>query len=176
MDTCVSSTPRHQTQLADSQNQIVRRDEATLAIRQELPDAYRLGTRLARAVTENSITCRAAARQAINEVLRIGFEFTDGSIDLETELLEIPPEIDWTVDKRPDWLPGESIRAKCEIGLAMARAGADSTSEVIISTSMTGQMQASFTLPDRRPALPKSSRVADTALFFARTWRQISWN
>jgi hypothetical protein len=133
---------------------IVRQGDHILAIRSHLPDVHALAQSMAVSVTSEPLRDAESARRLIDAVVTLSFEYTDGGIDLEDELIHIEPQTDWNRDKHPEWLKGQPIQAKCEIGRAMAKVAADSNSECFLS-DFAGPVFASFTLPDGSTSQPQ---------------------
>ena len=123
---------------------IVRYQDSLLAIRPHLPEVYALGERLESAIRDNPPVSREAVRLAVDAALKESFEFCDENLDIDKELFEVAPEVAWSEDKHPEWLSGLSPKAKCEIGVAMAVAGANSTARYELSYAPSGKVRVRF--------------------------------
>ena len=77
-------------------------------------------------VRKNHLTTAESIRSAVDEALKLSFESCDDPLDLDEELFEPPMKVAWDQDKYPDWLQGHSVREKSEVGVAMAKVGAQS--------------------------------------------------
>lgn len=117
-------------------------------IQTSLPQIAARARDLATIVRECPPVDRASTKQAIDAVLELAFQKTDGGIDLEQDLLEVPPNISWEPDKHLDWLPRLSSQTKCEVGVAMAKTGAPTESRWELSYNPAGGVHVRFQLPD----------------------------
>jgi len=132
----------------DGGRSIVRTDDPFLPISVGLPEICRLGEQLAESVRTSPPTSGQGARKAIDDALRLSFDFTEDPLDFGSELVEVQPSIDWTVDKYPQWLPFQSVQGKCEVGVALARTGAGNRSTYELSYAPSGHIIVSFSRED----------------------------
>lgn len=95
-------------------------------VKRNLPEIFGRATGLAEAVSNNFPADRESALKAIDSVLEQSFAFTDPDLDYASHLPYVELAVNWERDKTPDWLKGQPVRAKCEIGVVMARLGATS--------------------------------------------------
>ncbi len=117
-------------------------------VSRNLPEIFSLAKGMAQSVLDHFPTDRSSARIAIDQILRSSFAFTDPGLDFESHLIHVEPEINWEMDKNPGWLTGQSVRAKCEIGVAMATVGATSADTPVLNRENTGPILVSFNRPD----------------------------
>lgn len=117
-------------------------------VSRNLPEIFSLAKGMAQSVLDHYPTDRSSAKIAIDQILRDSFAFTDPGLDFESYLIHVRPEINWEMDKNPGWLKGQSVRAKCEIGVAMATVGATSADTPILNRENAGPIQVSFSRPD----------------------------
>lgn len=137
-------------------------------VKRNLPEVFRMAESFAQTISDSFPTDRATGLRAVDEVLRVAFAFTDPGLDYEGQLIYVEPKIDWEMDKREDWLTGQSMRAKCEIGVAMARLGATSEDTPVLNRKNDlielcckrpdGTVTAS--LPLRHAVMPPNSQLA----------------
>lgn len=132
-----------------------------LAARSHLPEVFDLASNFALAVQDNQPEDRVSAKRAIDHVLHLGFGYTDGEIDLDRELIVVEPRIAWDIDKHPEWMPGLPLKAKCEVGAAMARSGSPTESRWELSYAPTGGVQIRFQLSDRSFTEPTKLTAID---------------
>lgn len=116
-------------------------------VKRNLPEVFATASGLAEAVSNSFPSDRDSALKAIDSVLGQSFAFTDPGLDYSANLLYVEPEVDWEMDKTPDWLKGQPVRAKCEIGVTMARLGATSADTPVLSRTGNSLMEA-FRRPD----------------------------
>ncbi|MCC7103327.1 MAG: hypothetical protein IT206_09660 [Fimbriimonadaceae bacterium] len=117
-------------------------------VSRNLPEIFSLAKGMAQSVLDHFPTDRGAARIAIDQILRSSFAFTDPGLEFESHLIHVEPEINWEMDKSPGWLTGQSVRAKCEIGVAMATVGATSADTPVLNREDRGPILVSFKRPD----------------------------
>ncbi len=117
-------------------------------IRRNQPALYVLAEDLATAVLDSKPEDRGSTKRAVDEVFRLAFAHTDPDMDYESELLEVEPAINWEFEKNNGWLTGLSPRAKCEIGVAMAKLGANNSHTPVLHREDSGPVTVHFTLPD----------------------------
>lgn len=104
-------------------------------VKRNLPEIFSTASGLAQAVSDSFPVDGLSAVKAIDSVLEQSFAFTDPGLDYESQLLYVEPLVDWEMNKTPDWLHDQPVRAKCEIGVAMARLGATSADVPILSAN-----------------------------------------
>lgn len=158
------------TLVEESRNRLpVRLADLFPVVSQNLPEIFSLAKGMVQSVLDHFPTDRTTARIAIDQILRGSFAFTDPGLDFESHLIHLEPEINWEMDKNPGWLTGQSVRAKCEIGLAMATVGATSADTPVLNREKTGQILVSFNRPDgsssegiplEHAAMPPDPRIA----------------
>lgn len=134
--------------LLDEGNSHILCSQTATLVQSHLPDVHRLANAFKEAVQSSPPTCGESARTAIDQVLTHAFAYTDGGIDLTAELLEVKPEPFWEFDKHPEWLPGVSVKGKCEVGVAMARHGVASNMGAQFERHPNGQVKVRFQTPD----------------------------
>lgn len=117
-------------------------------VSRNLPEIYSLARGLAQSVLDSFPIDRNTAKAAIDQALWIGFSYTDPGLDIESHLIHVEPEVNWSIDKFPDWLSGQPVRAKCEIGVAMATVGATSADTPMLHRENEGPVTVSFSRPD----------------------------
>ncbi len=122
--------------------------QTSALVKSQLPDVHRLANVFRDAVRNSPPTCAESAKRAIDQVLSAAFEYTDGGIDLASELFEYKPEPSWEFDKHPEWLRGVSVRGKCEVGIAMARNGVSSEMGAQFERQEDGRIKVRFQTPD----------------------------
>lgn len=133
--------------LAEHSSTVLCSQTAAL-VQSQLPDVYRLANLFKDAVQNSPPTCAQSVRSAIDQVLTAAFEYTDGGIDLVSELFEFKPEPCWDHDKFPEWLPGVSVKGKCEVGVAMARLGVASDKGALFERQENGRIKVRFQTPE----------------------------
>jgi len=122
--------------------------QTSALVESNLPDVFRLANVFRDAVRDHPPTCAESLRLAIDQVLTAAFDYTDGGIDLASELFELKPEPCWDHDKFRDWLPGLSVRGKCEVGIAMARSGVKPEDSLLFQRQEDGRITLRFRTPD----------------------------
>lgn len=142
----------------------VRADDALARIREGLPEEWVLALGMAAAVRERPPTSAESARRAIDRVLTLSFSHAGEHLDLERDLIHLPPEVEWR-DKWPGWLDGLSPWQKAEVGKAIARqeVGPEAETELRPDGDVTwvrfGGDAAGWTewaaLPFRHPSAPQ---------------------
>lgn len=116
-------------------------------VKRNLPEIFSKASGLATAVSDSFPSDQEAALRAIDSVLQQSFAFTDPDLDYASHLLNVEPEVNWEQDKRPDWLTGQPVRGKCEIGVVMARLGATSADTPVLNRK-NDLLEISFSKPD----------------------------
>lgn len=132
------------TSMLEEDNATVLCVQTAQLIESRLPEVYRLSNVFKQAVQNSPPADAASAQVAIDQVLTAAFEYTDGGLDLDSELVDLRLEPCWDQDKNPDWLPGVSVKGKCEVGLAMARHGATSEARALFERTEYGRIRVRF--------------------------------
>lgn len=132
----------------------VRQADLFPVVGRNLPEVFTLARSMAQCVLDFFPSNRSTAKTAIDQSLNIAFDYTDPNLDIENHLIHVEPEINWGIDKFPDWLTGQSVRAKCEIGVAMAAAGATSADIPVLHRENEGPVTVTFHRPDGSVTAP----------------------
>lgn len=125
-------------------------------VSQLLSEQWQLAEGLKAIIERHPPESRVNAIEAINRVLTTCFAYAGEHLDLDEDLIEVAPEVEWR-DKRPDWIPGLSPQQKCEVGKLMARTGVGANTEAMVGDNGYGAFAqfrpagADWTEPHRLP-------------------------
>lgn len=125
---------------------LIRFDETLAKLRRIAPDTYELTMSLSAAVQTFGFETKDCIKKAIDECLRLGFDFTGDSFDLDVDLI-VPPRSEPSFDKFPNWIKGAYPKVKALIGSAMAREGIPVESKCRLADAGEYAL-LSFELPD----------------------------
>lgn len=132
---------------ASGENALVKLDETLQKIAYQDPKLVQLANGFAEAVAQHGYQSKCQIRAAIDECLRLAFNFTGDGIDLEKDLVE-PSIAEPFFDKRPQWLEGASPQLKCEVGRIMALENTSDGSRWCLSPGPDGKSVLSLELTD----------------------------
>ena len=139
-NTLASAMLDHETGAADTLQSL---DMAAMVFQRDLPGVYELACQLAASVRKHGYHNRASIRQAIDECALLSFRYIGEPLDLEHEIVEETPEECYD-DKYPECFSGLPVRAKLEIGKAMARQRIPAGTEYRLSYTPGGSVQIQF--------------------------------
>jgi len=129
---------------------ITRYGDHILAVRSAIPEIVNLAQNFACAVQNSPPVDRESTMTAVDHVLELAFNETDAGLDFHKNLIEVPPRISYDHDKHPDWMPRMPVKAKCELGVAMARTGATAEARWELSHNPAGGLRVRFQEPNGR--------------------------
>jgi len=121
----------------ESTKVLTRADEIFAILREKLSEEWALAEDLAEIVRSDPRSSGDSVRGCIDKALILTFTFAGEHLDLEKDLIERPPNVNWR-DKWPGWLSELTPQQKCEVGKAMARSGLGGYAKVQLLNSLAG--------------------------------------
>ncbi len=121
----------------ESTSDVTRVDDVFAVLQEKLPEEWSLAGDLAEIIESESRASTESAKRCIDKALTLCFTFAGEHLNLDADLIEKPPAINWR-DKWPGWLHGLTPQQKCEVGKAVARSGLGGKAQVRMRETLSG--------------------------------------